>query len=136
MCLEKLSRHQAWGLVALRVAVGVVFLYHGFLKWPLNPDMPWYLTLAAFVEPAAGLLLLGGLVTRYAALALSAVMLGAIWMKMTGFGNAPLDPLGTFAPQGATGWEFDLVLLAACIALVFLGGGAYALDRWCLKGRA
>ncbi len=128
LCLDSLSRHRAWGLLALRIAIGVVFVYHGFLKWPLSPGAPWYMTLAAFVEPAAGLLLILGLATRWAAIALSVVMLGAIYLKMTAFGNAPLNALGTFSPQGGGGWEFDLVILAACVSLVVSGAGRFAID--------
>jgi putative oxidoreductase len=136
MGLSSLSKYQDWGMVALRVAIGVIFLYHGMTKWPLNPEAPWYMMIVAVAEPIGGAALLLGLLTRWASLGLCVIMLGAIYMKMTGFGSAALDAMGTFAPQGRTGWEFDLMILAGCVALVFLGGGRYSADHALLKGKA
>ncbi len=128
MTLVSLKRHSDWGLLALRLAIGAVFLYHGLAKWPLNPQAPWYMTVVAIAEPLGGLAMILGLLTQWAALGLGIIMLGAIYMKMTGFGQAALDAFGTFVGKGGAGWEFDLVILAGCVALLFMGGGKMALD--------
>jgi uncharacterized membrane protein YphA (DoxX/SURF4 family) len=47
-------------------------------------------------------------------------MLGAIRLKAGSMKRG-------FSVDG--GWELDLVLLTAALALVFLGGGAFSLDR-------
>lgn len=128
MSLVVLRRHAGWGLLALRLAIGAIFLYHGFLKWPLNPDAPWFMTVLAFAEPIGGLALVLGLLTQWASLGFVIIMLGAIYMKMTGFGQGALDVFGTFVGQQGAGWEFDLMILAGCLALLFMGGGKMALD--------
>lgn len=134
-----LSPWGAWGLLVLRVALGITFLPHGWMK--LNPNGPvkgpagfggwlkqmgvplpgvlaWVVALLETV--GAGLLILG-LGTRVLAAALVIDMLAAIWlvkrrMQMVGF----MDPKG--------GWEFEFALMAQALALVFTGAGSIALD--------
>ena len=49
------------------------------------------------------------------------VMLGALKLKIFKW-KAP------FSAHDKMGWEFDLILLAAAAALLFLGAGNYSLD--------
>lgn len=121
--LSSLKSHSDWGLFVLRLVIGIIFIYHGLMKWPLNPEAPWYMTVLAFAEPLGGLAMILGALTQWAALGLSIIMLGAIYMKMTGFGQAPLDVFGTFGK-----WELDLMILAGCVALLFVGAGKMSLD--------
>jgi putative oxidoreductase len=125
--LSSLHRYSDWGLLVLRLAVGAVFLYHGLTKWQMGELSP-IMTILKFAEPLGGLALVLGALTQLAALGLSVIMLGAIYMKATGFGQQALDFAGSFAPQGSTGWEFDLVILAGCITLLLMGGGSVSLD--------
>lgn len=119
------------GLFLLRLAVGAIFLIHGTQKWAVWGDagaqmpeqMIMIMKILSIVEPLGGLALILGFLTRWAALGLSIVMLGAIWFKINVF------KLG-FAGVGATGWEFDLILLAASLTLLCTAGGAFALDRF------
>lgn len=122
-----------WGLLALRIAVGAIFLVHGTQKWALwNPpaggavQMPaGMLSLMKFlsiVEPLGALAVLGGFLIQLAAVGLGIIMIGAIAFKMRMM-KVP------FAAQDKTGWEFDFILLAACIALFFFGAGSIGLDR-------
>lgn len=71
----------------------------------------------ALVELIGGIALIAGLFTRYAAAAVSAVMLGALFMVHL--------PAGFFLPNGI---EFVLVLLGMAVALVLAGGGVYSAD--------
>lgn len=116
-----------WGLLALRLAVGLVFLPHGLgkLKNPksMAQGMGWSAAAAAFlgfVETAGALLMIVGLLTQLAALLLGLVMIGAIYYKISKWHKK-------FTGDG--GWELDLALLGANIALLFSGAGAWALDR-------
>jgi putative oxidoreductase len=59
-----------------------------------------------------------GIQTRWVALALSPILIGAIWAHA---GNGWL-----FASTDG-GWEYPLYLFVLCIAQAFLGDGAYAL---------
>lgn len=140
MCMQHLrafaSNHWSWGLLALRLAVGSVFLFHGIQKWALwgeapssaslTPNMLNIMKFLSIVEPLGGAALILGFLTQFAAIGLGLIMLGAIYFKMQVW-NMP------FAAQSATGWEFDLVLLAASIQLLFSGAGKYSLDGFMKK---
>ncbi len=116
-----------YGLLALRVVLGIIFMYHGYPKIK-NPEMmiqvfgnkkfPMILGLFEFVS---GLLVLLGLYTQFAVIVFIIVMLGALYYKIEKWKIS-------FFAQNATGWEFDLLILAASVALLFLGAGMYSLD--------
>jgi len=119
----------------LRVAVGVIFAYHGYQKLdggvsnfagfvesesiPLPEITAWAVTL---LELGGGILLAIGLGTRLWALLLGVQMIGTTLL-------VKLD-VGLIAPPetGGIGAEIDLALLAGCAALVFLGPGRYSVD--------
>ncbi len=121
-----------WGIAVLRVVVGVVFLMHGGQKLFLMgiPNVAGFLGQMGFPLPMlsavaltaaeflGGLALLLGLFTRWAAIPLAFTMLVAMLaVHLKG---------GFFLPQG---FEYTLVLLAANVALIFLGSGSCAVDR-------
>lgn len=115
--------------LTLRLAVGTVFLVHGLQKqkfWKMQPSeqlpsgMINVLRLLSIVEPLGGVAMLAGFLTRPAAIGLSIIMVGAINLKARQMKKG-------FTGDG--GWEFDLVLLAANVALLLLGAGAWSLDR-------
>ncbi len=118
--------YSAFGLLVLRVVVGFVFLSHGWAKLK-NPKamaqgMGWSaaaIILLGFVEAASGLLLILGLLTQLAAILLALVMIGALYYKLVKWHKKFM---------GDGGWELDVALLAATIAIVLSGAGAWALD--------
>lgn len=77
-----------------------------------------FASLAGGTQLIAGLLVLLGLWTRFAALSLAIVMLVAI---------VKVHPDAFFAQNG--GMEFPLMLLLASLSLVIGGGGRFAMDR-------
>ena len=120
------------GPLFMRIGVGVVFAWHGWLKFDggvsnfagflgsLNvpaPEVTAWLTMLA--EGVGGLLLIIGLVTRYASLSLIAVMIGAIVTVKADVG---------FIVQGGAGAELDVALLAGLFGLLFIGPGRLSLD--------
>jgi putative oxidoreductase len=130
-----------WGLLILRLGLGLTFIPHGWMK--LNPNGPmkgpagfgawlkqlrvplplffgWLVTL---LETGGAVLLIAGLVTRIVALGLAIDMLVAILLVRRGMAKAKF-----MDPQGG-GWEFEFVLLTGALALAFTGAGAIALDR-------
>lgn len=126
------TRLQWWGLLPLRIVVGLVFLMHGGQKLfvfglagtadimgKLGLPLP---TLAAAIVIAAellgGLAIILGLYGRWAGAALAVEMLVAI----------PVARLrgGFFAPYG---FEFEFVLLGACLTFAAFGTGGASLDR-------
>lgn len=132
------NRTQPWGLTVVRVVTGLIFLIHGWQKISMFglAGFTGFLTslgipgasLAAVVvialELLGGLALILGLGTRYVALPLAINMLVAL---LTVHLSA-----GFFATEG--GYEFVLLLLAACVGLALSGGGALALDNL-VRGR-
>jgi uncharacterized membrane protein YphA (DoxX/SURF4 family) len=118
-----------WALLVLRVGVGVTFLVHGVLKWPMwkaqpSPQLPAsllsILRLLSIAEPLGGVAVLVGFLTQAAAAGFAIIMLGAIRLKAAQMHKA-------FSGDG--GWEFDFILLAAAIALFILGAGGLSLDH-------
>lgn len=119
--------------LVLRVSTGALFVVHGAVKLfvftPAGtagffqslglPGPLAHLTIAA--EIVGGLLLLAGLWTRWVALALVPVLLGAAW-----FAHWP-NGFSFSAPGG--GWEYPVFWAVAMVALALLGDGAYSARR-------
>ena len=105
------------GLWMLGVVVGVIFIYHGFPKiknpkgiasaYNAPPIVGLYHGLA---EVLGGALLILGIHIHGIALALAVIILGAIYFKVNKW-NVP------FKTDSKTGWEFDLLLLFALMAI-------------------
>lgn len=124
--LDTLTLYSDWGLLTLRLAVGAVFFVHGKSKWAMwkpgaQGNMKGMMKLLSVVEPLSALALITGVWMPVGAAALSLVMLGALYFKIKVW-KMP------FTTQSATGWEFDLVLLAANLALLTTGPGAIVLS--------
>jgi len=125
------------GLLALRLTLAAVFLGHGAQKafglfggpgftaasgflgsLGLRPARFWT-GVAVTGELAAGLLFLLGLFTPVAGLLVLATM-GVAIAKVHG-------PKGFFVQDG--GYEYNLVLIVAAVALALTGPGALSLDH-------
>lgn len=136
----------SWAITVIRVALGVVFFAHGAQKvfgWfgghGLKGTTGYFVSIgiplpvayaACFLELLGGVGLLLGLFTRLAALAIIAVMAGAIAKVHR--------PHGFFinwelAPGKGHGLEANLAFIAMAVACVIAGGGALSLDAL-LKG--
>jgi putative oxidoreductase len=74
------------------------------------------------VEPLGSLALVLGVLTRWAAAGLSIIMVGAIL-----FARLTLHASLFTTPQG-TGLDYNLLILASCIALIAFGAGGWSLD--------
>lgn len=122
-----------WGTTLLRVALGIMFLAHSIVLKLLTFGLPgtakffegvglpgWlgYLTFAA--EALGGLLLVLGVQARWVALALSPILLGAVF-------TVHLKNGWVFENTGG-GWEYPAYLFVLCIAQTLLGDGALALS--------
>ncbi len=116
--LSTLAQYSDLGTLVLSLAVAIIFTYHG---WPklTKPEgmataMGWPAILVRFlglVEIVSGLAILLGIQVQLAAFALSLIMLGAIYAKITKW-KIP------FSSSTTTGWEFDFILLAATLFIL------------------
>jgi uncharacterized membrane protein YphA (DoxX/SURF4 family) len=78
--------------------------------------------LLSVCEPLGAIAMVGGFLVQPAALGFCIIMLGAINAKI----NTWKLP---FKADNATGWEFDLLILAASVLILLAGAGAFSLDR-------
>lgn len=107
------------GILILRLAIAAIFFAHGPKK--LSGNMGGFMTFIGVAETLGAAAMLAGFLTQWAALGLAIIMLGAIYKKAFVW-NVP------FASAEKAAWEFDTMILAACIALMTLGSGAYGVD--------
>jgi putative oxidoreductase len=113
-----LSEYSRWGLYALQIAAGVIFIVHGIPKIK-NPSgiaaalgVPNFLGLVhGLAEVVGGLMLIFSFYTQVVALVFAVIMLGAIYFKLFKW------KIG-FMSQTTTGWEFDFLLLTVFLFLL------------------
>jgi len=137
--------------LVLRLALGAVFVFHGSQKLGLqDPARSWDTTIAAVenfaahltnlgIEPAGalawatalteflgGAFLILGFLARLGAIGLMCVMAVAIQKVHGSIGFGPQQVEGGGVQPG---YEFNVVIIAAALAIVLLGPGPIALDR-------
>lgn len=123
----QLLQYNDVGLLLLRIAIAIIFLYHGLPKLTKSKIMSQMMGMPAgmivmlgIVESLASLGVAFGVYTQLSALVLAIVMVGAMGMKMMKWGVP-------FAAMDKTGWEFDFILFFASVAILLGGGGSIGL---------
>jgi putative oxidoreductase len=126
--MKSLDALQPVGLLALRIALGIIFFSHGYPKLAhmgagmqgffVQHGLPGYFVyIAGVLEVFGGVLLVLGLFTRAAALLLAVEMGVAIWKVHSSGGYLAVH-----------NYEFPMALLTACFALATVGAGKVSLD--------
>ena len=116
-------------LLALRVVLALIFLYHGYPKLAhptpamheffVSHGLPGYfLSVSGILECFGALLLFLGLFTRGAGLLLAIEMGVALWKVHSARGIMHVSD-----------YEFPLALAAACFVLATVGAGLLSLDN-------
>ncbi len=119
---------QPLGLAILRLALALIFVYHGYPKLVrVDPGMhtffvqhgfpSYFVGLAGILECAGAGLLTIGLFTRPAALVLAVEMGIVIWKVKSSHGVMAVND-----------YQFELALGAACLALSTVGAGILSVD--------
>jgi putative oxidoreductase len=131
------STTAGWGVVPIRVAIGLVFAMHGGQKlfisgvgvtsaamMHMGIPLSWLAgPVAIIVEFLGGLAILFGLYARWPALLMVIEMAVVILVvKLHG---------GFFSPSGI---EFELTLLAGALTIAALGTGSWSLDAMFRRG--
>lgn len=115
---ETLSEYAGLGFWFMQAVAGLIFIVHGLskIKDPHHiaseykaPDFVG--ALHGLVEISGGLLLMANYYTQIIALVFSAILLGAIYFRAF-IWKIP------FHGQNRTGWELDVLLLSACVAIL------------------
>jgi putative oxidoreductase len=133
--MKSLNRLQPLGLLALRIALGIIFFAHGYPKiahrssgmqeFFLQHGLPGYFVyISGVLEVFGSVLLVLGLFTRSVALLLAIEMGVAIWKVHSA--------KGYFAVHE---YEFPLTLAMACFALASIGAGRLSLDQPLFEGK-
>jgi putative oxidoreductase len=117
--------------LVLRVSLGIMYLTHalvlkvgtygmaGTVQFFESIGLPgWTAWATVIAEAVGGALLVLGIGSRYVALALAPILVGALWVHA---GNGWVFS----APNG--GWEYPLYLIVLSVVQALLGDGAYAL---------
>src|SRR6266852_4911633 len=113
----------------LRLALGSLFIVHGYPKltsgrkqggeWMKSMGLPASMVgFAGFVEFFGGLGLIFGLLTPILAVLFAIWMVGTTWLATS-----------KLKKKYMSGWELDLTLLLASLALATLGSGTLSLDH-------
>jgi len=126
--IEKI-KNPSLGLFLIRLALGIVFIAHGWSKFG-NMDqtigffgslgLPSVVAyLVAIVELLGGIAMIVGFYTTTFGFLLSIVMVGAIFLVKIGKMDAGL--IG--------GYELELTLLAASLAVALVGAGKFSVSK-------
>jgi putative oxidoreductase len=130
-----------YGLMILRVVLGIAFLIHGWSKFSggvdgvagfftsLNipaPDLVAYIV--SIVELVGGALLIVGFLTQLASILLFIDMLGAILFAYLMRGQ----PL---VANGSVSWEKEAVFAAAALCIFLAGPGIWSIDETVFESR-
>ena len=126
-----------WASIPLRFGIGIMFMYHGLQKafglfggsgingfaqmlkgLGFTPPVFWSYVVA-YVELIGGLLLILGLLTRATSLLLAVLMVvAAVKVHL---------PNGFSFMKG--GYEYNFIIICACLALTMLGGGKLSVNQ-------
>ena len=132
----------AWSGFILRLTLGIVMFPHGaqkLLGWygghgfsgtlgffTENMQMPWIIAFLVIVGESFGsIALLAGVLTRFSAASVGIIMLGAISMVHWQHGFF----MNWFGKQAGEGFEYHLLVLGICAALMITGGGKWSFDK-------
>lgn len=111
--IESLLQYNDLGLLILRLVVGGIFIVHAIPKFKSKPG--WKIIGLLEILGATAIIL--GVLTQLAAVGLSLLMVGAIYMKVAKW-KIPFNTMTN------TGWEFDLIMLAGAIVIATQGAGS------------
>ncbi|RHX84669.1 DoxX family protein [Leptospira stimsonii] len=140
------STNSDLGPFLLRVVLGLVIFPHGAQKllgwfggYGFKGTMGYFTGTVGLPAIVAFLVIIGeslgsvalvfGLLTRFTALSIAIIMLGAAFLvhRENGFF------INWFGAQKGEGYEFHLLAIGAALALVLTGAGAFSLDTWILS---
>jgi uncharacterized membrane protein YphA (DoxX/SURF4 family) len=122
--------HLSVAALILRVAIGGLFIIHGYPKlgaqqrkqgaeWMKNMGLPGgFILFGGVVEFFGGIAILLGVFTSIIALLFAVWMLSTTWLAA-----------GKMKKKFVGGYELDIILLLASLALAAIGSGIFSIDH-------
>lgn len=128
--MQALEKLKPLALLLLRLALGAIFIYHGYPKLFghtreamqsfVHMGLPnYFVYVSGVIELFGGCMLIVGLFTRIAGLLLTIEMAVEIWKA----GHLGADPMAVH------GYETPLVLAVSAFVLATVGAGIVSLDQ-------
>ncbi len=123
--------HLSVAALLLRLALGSLFVVHGYSKlgaeqrkqgaeWMKGMGLPTgFILFAGVVEFFGGIALLLGILTQIIAVLFSLWMLSITWLQTSKMKKPYMG-----------GYELDITLLIASLALAAIGGGTFSIDHF------
>jgi len=123
------TQSQNTALLFLRIITAAIFYVAAYFKFPfwshvpegISPFMLFTMRLLSIAEPLGATAILLGFLTRWAAVGLIIILLGAIYVSQFVY------HIGFVMPT-SPGWNFALSVLAGCLILAAFGPGAWSID--------
>lgn len=139
MLAEKFGKYSDYASVVLRVALGAVLFWHGQAKLLnleatagfLAQSFPAPMLLAvivAVIETVGGAFLVLGLLTRFSALLVALEFVVILRYKVFVWGIPFVD-----FQTGVGGYQLDMIILAAAVALLLRGSKKLSLEQMLFK---
>jgi len=127
--MQTYTNSQNTSLLILRIVTAAIFYVAGYYKFPfwsgapegISSFMLFTTKLLSIAEPLGATAVLFGFLTRWAAIGLIIIMIGAIYVSQFVYG------IGFVTPTSA-GWNFPLAVLAGCLILAAFGAGKWSID--------
>ncbi len=137
-----LQTDAVWSSAILRITAGMVMFPHGaqkLLGWygghgfsgtmgffTETLGLAWIIALLVILGESLGAVaLIAGFMTRFVSGSLAIIMVGAVAIAHWDHGFF----MNWFGQQQGEGFEFHLLIIGMCMALVFSGGGKWSVDR-------
>jgi putative oxidoreductase len=125
----------------LRVTLGCIMFPHGAQKlfgwfggygfndtmkfFTGSMKMPWiFAFLVIFIEFFGAIALVTGFASRLCTIGFAVIMVGAIYTTNLKHGLF----MNWFGNQAGEGYEYHLLVIGICMAILFLGSGRYSID--------
>ncbi|HTE23793.1 DoxX family protein [Flavitalea sp.] len=149
--MDYLKKNQDWGILILRVALGVGFLVHGWAKISrgtggfeklLNligvPMANLNAQIVPYLEFLGGIAIIAGIFTRIISVPLIITMIVAMFTIHIHYGFSTVNTIGlseTGPKFGPPGYEINIVYIAGLLSLIFTGSGKYSVDEFLRIGK-
>lgn len=128
--MQAYSNFQNASLSFLRLVIAVIFYVAAYFKFPfwrhapegISPFLLFTTKLLSIAEPLGATAILIGFLTRWAAVGLIIILIGAIYVSQFVYGINFVMPTGP-------GWDFPLMVMTGCFILLTFGPGRWSVDR-------